>query len=238
MATYETPDDAAEAGAPPIDAPVDALTELRDRLLLATLPNVAFDGWSLTSLRQGAEQLGMGASEAFAAFPGGVAGLVEHFSGWADRQMLDRLAAHDVAALKVRERITLAVRTRMEVLAPHVEAVRRSVSFLAMPQNAGLGPRILYRTVDAMWYAAGDTATDFNFYTKRMLLAGVQTSTLLYWLGDRSEGHADTWSFLDRRIGDVMRIGKGIAQAKDVGGMLAKFPSPFRFARHVRRGAP
>ena len=59
-----------------------------------------------------------------------------------------------------------------------------------------------------MWYAAGDTSTDFNFYTKRATLAGVYSSTLLYWLNDRSPGGEATWGFLDRRIDDVMKIEK------------------------------
>ena len=69
-------------------------------------------------------------------------------------------------------------------------------------------PILLYRTVDAIWYAAGDTSADFNFYTKRATLAGVFSSTLFYWLNDRSEGNEATWAFLDRRIDDVMRFEK------------------------------
>ena len=64
----------------------------------------------------------------------------------------------------------------------------------------------MYRSVDAIWYAAGDTATDYNFYTKRGLLAAVYGTTLLYWLNDRSEGFADTRGFLDRRIAEVMQV--------------------------------
>jgi ubiquinone biosynthesis protein COQ9 len=69
-----------------------------------------------------------------------------------------------------------------------------------------------------MWYAAGDTSTDFNFYTKRATLAGVYSSTLLYWLNDRSPGSEATWGFLDRRIDDVMKIEKLKAQVKSWGG--------------------
>src|SRR4029077_14179482 len=88
------------------------------------------------------------------------------------------------------------------------EAARRALALLALPLNAGLGLKLLYRTVDAMWYAAGDTSADFNFYTKRAILAGVYSSTLLYWLNDRAEGSEATWSFLDRRIDDVMKFEK------------------------------
>ncbi|QJE72056.1 COQ9 family protein [Aerophototrophica crusticola] len=215
---------------------MDELTARRDAILEAMLPEVAFDGWTRAALLRAAESAGYPKEEALAAFPDGMAQVVEHFSGWADRKMLDRLAEQDLMALKVRERVTLAVRTRLEVLGPHKEAVRRSASFLALPQVAGLGPRILYRTVDAMWLAAGDTSTDYNFYTKRLLLGGVVASTTLVWLDDRSEGNEKTWSFLDRRINDVMAVGKGIGQLKNAGSLLSKLPTPGRLAKHFRAG--
>lgn len=213
----------------------DELTARRDAILLGMLPDVAFDGWTRTAMLRGAELAGFEREAALASFPGGPAEVVDHLSDWADREMLARLAEQDLAAMKVRDRITLAVRTRLEILGPYKEAVRRSVAFLALPQNANRGPRMLYRTVDAMWFAAGDTSTDYNFYTKRMLLAGVQTSTLLYWLEDKSEDNADTWAFLDRRIADVMAVGKNIAQFKGFGGILNRLPNPLRFTRHLRR---
>src|SRR3546814_16617611 len=83
-----------------------------------------------------------------------------------------------------------------------------------------------------MWYAAGDTATDWNFYSKRALLAAVYSSTLLYWLNDRSEGFVDTWGFLDRRIGDVMRIPRATARMHDAFPFL---PTPSRLFRSPRR---
>jgi ubiquinone biosynthesis protein COQ9 len=110
------------------------------------------------------------------------------------------------------------VRARLEQLAPHREAVRRALSYLALPQNAALGAKCLYRTVDAIWYAAGDTATDYNFYTKRLLLAGVYSSTVLFWLNDKSEGYAETWAFLDRRIAEVVKLGGALGRT--VGGLL------------------
>jgi len=142
--------------------------DIRDRLLQAILPHVAFDGWSERALRAGAADAGIDPATAQNAFPGGTAEVVEFFSREIDRQMLARLGTRDLAAMKVRDRITLAVRMRLELLAPHREAVRRGVAFLALPRHTALGLKCLYRTVDAIWYAAGDTATDYNFYSKRI----------------------------------------------------------------------
>ena len=196
------------------------LDETQQKLLEATMAHVPFDGWSLTALKAGAADAGVAEVLALNAFPGGPADLIEAFSSEMDRRMLVRLEARDLAALRVRERIHAAVRTRLELLVPHREAVRRGMSFLALPIHAPLGTRCLYRTVDAMWHAAGDTSTDYNFYTKRLLLSGVYSSTLLFWLNDRSEGHAETWAFLERRIEDALRLGgtfgKSVASLLDL----------------------
>jgi ubiquinone biosynthesis protein COQ9 len=124
------------------------------------------------------------------------------------------MEAAGVAGMKVRDRIRSAVRIRLERHAGERDAARRALSLLALPLNAALGLKLLYRTVDAMWYAAGDTSVDFNFYTKRATLAGVYSATLLYWLNDRTEGGQGTWDFLDRRLDDVMRIEKIKSQVR------------------------
>jgi ubiquinone biosynthesis protein COQ9 len=93
-------------------------------------------------------------------------------------------------------------------MGPAREAVRRALAILAMPQNVPLALRIGWRTADLMWRIAGDTSTDFNHYTKRMILGGVYGSTLLAWLDDESDGWSETAGFLDRRIDDVMRFEK------------------------------
>lgn len=198
---------------------------LRDELLLAMLPHVPFDGWTATALRLGAVEAGIDPAGAGEAFPGGGADMVEHFSDWSDRRMLEELEGMDLASMRVTERVRTAVQIRLRQAEPHREAVRRSLAFLAMPQNAVLGAKLLYRTVDAIWHVAGDTATDWNFYSKRGLLAGVFGATVLYWLNDRSEDCADTGDFLDRRLRDVATFGKTTGKLKE---RFKGFPRPRR----------
>ncbi|MBI3497819.1 MAG: COQ9 family protein [Proteobacteria bacterium] len=210
----------------------DAASEtLRDRLIEATLPHVPFDGWTLTALSRGAAALEISAAIAENAFPEGAADLVGHFVDLADRRMLEALASRNLALLKVRERIQTAIRLRLEAVAPHREAVKRAVGFLALPPYLGLAFKLLYRTVDAIWYAAGDTATDYNFYTKRALLAGVYAATLMYWLEDRSPGQADSWAFLERRLADVMKVPQTFGR---IGRLFTELPDALR---RVRRAA-
>jgi len=203
----------------------------RAALIAALLPDVPFDGWSRAAMAAAAGRAGIDAAELHALFPGGVRDAVAGFSHWADASMLEALAAKHLAAMKVRERIASAVRTRLRLLEPHREAVRRALALLALPQNAPLGLKLLYDTVDVIWYAAGDTATDFNFYTKRGLLAGVYAATTLYWLDDRSPGGEETHAFLDRRLADVMALPKLGARLRESFDWL---PNPFRLVRLVR----
>jgi ubiquinone biosynthesis protein COQ9 len=201
---------------------------LRDELLEAMLPHVPFDGWTPAALRHAAEDIGIDRDTARDAFAGGPAEMVEHFSDWSDRRMLEELEAENLASMGVTARVRTAVETRFRQAEPHREAVQRSVAFLTMPQNVLLGGRLLYRTVDAIWHAAGDTATDWNFYSKRGLLAGVFSSTVLYWLNDRSEGFADTLDFLDRRLRDVANFGKATSKFKERFKGLPRRYRPYR----------
>lgn len=211
----------------------DHLAEVRARILETALPNVAFDGWTSRLLRDAAEQAGVSAGEARLAFPGGVLDLVDYFLADGDRRMAEALAHEEVATLKIRERITLAVRTRIEVDLHSREAMRRAITLLALPSSGTLGARTLYRTVDAIWRAVGDTSADFNFYTKRATLAGVFSAVTLYWFADESEGYAKTWDFLDRRIEDVMRFERAKAGVKRV---AAKLPDPLSLLGRLRYG--
>jgi ubiquinone biosynthesis protein COQ9 len=201
----------------------------REALLKAALPHVPFDGWTRTALQAGARDAGIEPALADNAFPGGMAELLEFYHGQADIEMVRALEARsDLAALKTREKVALAIRLRLEANAGYREAIRQALSFLALPTNAPLGAKCLYRTVDAIWYAAGDKATDFSFYTKRALLAGVYSATVLYWLNDKSEGFAETWTFLDRRIADVMKI---YALRSRFDRFAEQLPDPFRLFR-------
>jgi ubiquinone biosynthesis protein COQ9 len=195
----------------------------RDRLIEAMLPDVAFDGWSRAALRVASRQIGLPMTEAEALFPRGAPDLVAGFSRWADRRMLDWIEAAPVEEASVSAQVKRAVLLRFEVVQPWREAVRRALAVLAMPPHALLGLRLVYETVDAIWYAAGDRATDFSFYTKRATLAGIYTAALLYWLEDRSEGFADTQAFVDRRLADLRRLTEA---RRRFDAALARLPNP------------
>ena len=211
----------------------DPIDTLRAELLGALLRHVPFDGWTKRAVDRAAADVGRTPFDAERAFPGGVAQIIDYHSARADAAMTQALAAVDLVPMRIRDRITLAVHTRLDQNTADREAIRRAVAYLALPGHAVLASRCLYRTVDAMWYAVGDTSTDFSFYTKRATLAGVYASTLMIWLsdpslGDKSPDGAETWAFLARRIDGVMQIPKRRARLRDV---CRRLTSPLRLLR-------
>ena len=194
--------------------------QMREAVLAAALPHAAFDGFTDSLLHKAGAEAGVSKAEVERLFENGVLGLIEFYSTWADAQMEKRLG--DLKAMKIRERIATAVKARLAILKPHKEAARRAAAMLSLPMHAALGAKLMYRTVDAMWRAAGDTSTDFHFYTKRGILAGVYGSTAMRWFNDTSEDEKPTDDFLAARIENVMQFEKFKAKAKEA---LSNFPA-------------
>ncbi|MCC3861428.1 COQ9 family protein [Pseudemcibacter aquimaris] len=196
--------------------------DYRDSLLDAIMTHVAFDGWSDKAMKQAAEDIGIDPGIVDLAFPDGAMGMLDLCAQRCDLAMLEIIKDAEFHDQKIREKITALVRARIEIETPHKEAANRAAPFVALPQNHYRALKILYRTVDLMWKAIGDQSTDFNYYTKRMTLSAVYSSTFLYWLNDESEDHQQTWEFLDRRIENVMQFEKFKFQNKDKLPDLAK----------------
>ncbi|WP_339947283.1 COQ9 family protein [uncultured Albimonas sp.] len=195
--------------------PASGLDAVRAKLLESLPEHVEFDGWSRTAIDMAAVDAEVPEDVARMAFPSGVdAAAAFHELG--DRRMTAALAREPLSAMGMTDRITLAVRLRLESVSgpTEKEAVRRAASLFALPTNAARGARLIWGTADAIWTALGDESDDLNWYSKRATLAAVISSTVLYWLGDDSEGATDTWAYLDRRIADVMKIEKAKARMR------------------------
>ncbi|GAA0658403.1 ubiquinone biosynthesis protein COQ9 [Sphingomonas insulae] len=187
------------------------LDEIRDALARGIADNAAFDGWGDAARDMAAEAAGIDTDVARLAFPGGAVDMIDAWFAAIDRQMADALPPPMLAGMKVRARITALVEARLDAVAINRESLRRALAILALPQNVGRAARLGWRSVDLMWRMAGDTATDYNHYTKRTILLGVYGATVTVFLDDDTEGHADTRAFLARRIDGIMRFEKSKA---------------------------
>jgi ubiquinone biosynthesis protein COQ9 len=187
--------------------------DLKSRLLDAALSHVSFDGWSPRAFDAAVADAGIDPAEAKAACPRGAIDLAVAFHRRGDDDLRQWLQTEDLSSLKFREKIAAAVRHR--IASGDREIVRRGSALFALPQHVPEGARLIWETADTIWNGLGDTSDDFNWYTKRLTLSGVYSSTVLFWLGDASEGAARSWNFLDRRIADVMRFETFKARARE-----------------------
>ena len=216
---------------------MNAEQTIQDQLIEAVFSHIPFDGWSETSLKMAAADCGLSEAELAALFPAGIADAIAAYGAYADKMMVtefeerhDEFSAPKPVHIKIRTLILI----RLEQAAPHKEVVRRTLAVLARPQHAKLAAKMLYDTVDAMWRAAGDTSTDYNFYTKRASLSAVYSATLLAFLSDNSADMAKTEAFLDRRLADIARIPKLTKPARDMADMAGRVAT--RFASTVMAG--
>ncbi len=207
------------------------LDEIREGLAADIAANAAFDGWGDGARDAAADAAGVDRDVAAVAFPGGAVDMIDAWFAYVDRAMAEALPAEKLATMKIRAKITALIEARLDAVAANREALRRALAILAMPQNLVHGAKLGWHAADLMWRAAGDTATDYNHYTKRTILAGVYAATVTVFLDDESAGHADTRAFLARRIEGIMRFEKTKA------GFLARtehMPSLSRFIGRLR----
>lgn len=209
------------------------LDEIRDLLAPLIARHAAFDGWRPEAVAMAAAEKGIDPDVAALTFPGGAIDMIDAWFASIDARMLEKLPPETLAALSIRKKIAALIETRLDLLAPDREALRRALAILAMPTNAARAAKLGWRAADVMWRAAGDDAADFAHYTKRTTLGSIYAATLLVFVDDDSAGQADSRAFLARRIEGVMRFEKFKAKVKGVGGgerlSLSRFIGRLRY---------
>ncbi len=219
----------------------DHISLTQKMLVEAALPHVAFDGWSASTLEAAIKDTGVDAGLAGQACPRGAVDLALAFHRIGDEKMELALAATNLSDMRFRDRIAKAVQLRIEAVADNKEAVRRGVTLFALPLHASEGAQALWATTDKIWNVLGDTSEDVNWYTKRATLSAVYSATILFWLGDDSEGSTETWAFIDRRIDNVMQFETVKAKLKDnplAKGLAAFIPNIRKPKNHIPDDLP
>ena len=213
--------------------PENTIEQARAAILQAAAGLVPFEGWSEAALSGAIAESGVAEGLARALFPRGGVDLALGFHQAGDAAMLARLAATDLAAMKMRARIATALRFRLEASGAR-ELVRRASALFALPGHGADGARAIWGTADAIWRALGDTDTDLNWYSKRASLGAVYGAAVLYWLGDDSPDQSATWDFIDRRIDNVMQVEKLKARLRENPLAKAVLAGPLGFLARIR----
>jgi ubiquinone biosynthesis protein COQ9 len=188
--------------------------QLRKDLIRAMLTHVPFDGWTWEAMEQGAVNINFERKKTSSLrikmfkdlFKNGPIDFIDIFSEIIDLEVKENYNLIELKPERVPEKIKKIIMIRLNLCQRYKEAVRSSISLTAMPVNARASLKILYRTCNSIWRIAGDKSTDFSFYTRRISLAAVYTSTLLFWLNDNSNNNIETEFFLERRLKDISKI--------------------------------
>jgi ubiquinone biosynthesis protein COQ9 len=192
---------------------MDVNYTLKTALLQELVKIVPFSGWSDAALQQAATQAGYKPAYVQMLLLDGIDEMVDFFYLQQDAALQAAIQQLPLAKMRIRERISEAVWLRIQLNEPYKLLIKKTLPYLAMPWRWPLKQRVLWRCVDLIWHEAGhDKSVDYNYYTKRTLLAGVYSATLLYWLADNSVGYHETKAFLARRIENVMQIAKFMAR--------------------------
>ncbi|MDR2831722.1 MAG: COQ9 family protein [Rickettsiales bacterium] len=180
---------------------------------------IPFEGISDETLLKVCTDLNLASS--FCKFQNGIYSALEYIAEDLNNLMETELKNSNLEAMRVRERIKLAVQIRLSnyiKLPNYREFLKNILSFSVLPKNTYFSSKLLYKTVSAIWYGIHDQSTDFNYYTKRAILAGVYLSTILFFINDYSKDFADTLLFLDKRINNVMTFQKFKTRLKGIIG--------------------
>lgn len=208
--------------------------EIRAKILPHAMELAVFEGWNDALLDKATRAAGFDdVLHGQRVFPHGAQDVLDAYSDHINQQLIDAQAAHQESfhALKLRDKMVWLLRTRLELQAPHKEALRRAAGSALIPTHTLDASSRLWRAVDTCWHIVGDTSVDMNYYTKRLTLAQVYVATLAYWFHDTSEQHFDTYAFLERRMANVMAFHAWKAKAtKNISHLL----SPLK---HFKRSA-
>lgn len=137
-------------------------------------------------------------------FPLGNDEIITKFESWQDNIMMAELLKINKPE-KIREKISTALQTRIIKIIPK-KSLLHCMGFFARPEAFLSAQEASYKTCDIIWKYAGDKSTDFNHYTKRILLFGVYSSAKAYYLADNSKNYINTQNFIKNALDNIVNI--------------------------------
>lgn len=180
---------------------------MRTRVLEAALLEVPALGWTTDALTAGAAACDL-SPMAHGLAPRGPIELVEYFSASCDARLAFELAerANELADLEAHNRLLNAMQARLRMVAPHAATWPQALALRALPANLPNTLRDAHALAEQLLTAIGDDAKapllpgPVDQATKILSVGAIYGACEMHLLADRSPGHNDTWTFLEKQV--------------------------------------
>ncbi len=159
----------------------------KQKLLEAIINIVEINGWSSNVFQKLKNKNIIKISDLMINFPDEDKDLLIFVINELNYLMEKKINKRDIMNLPISKRIKRILITRFEILKNNKKFYKKTFNYLLLPKNIKLMKNNLYKSVDQMWYLAGDNSTDFNFYTKRLTLSFIYVNALFtFYKNDKS----------------------------------------------------
>ncbi len=179
----------------------------RNDILNLAKKNLIPNGWNKNLVNLIAKEKKFSKSQIISLFPEGYKSILEFYISSTDQDMINQCKKLDLIRMKTSDRVCQIIKKRFEINQKEKKIIKKTLFYLTLPQNSKLATNSLYKTVDNIWYIAGDNSTDFNFYTKRAILSVIYTSTIFYWIF-RDKDLDQTEKFLKNQLSKLSKVPK------------------------------
>ena len=181
-------------------------------------------GLSKNTLESISKKYGLDANETELLFPEGNIDFIKFTLEQLNNELEEYCREIDLIRLPVHKRIKKVLLSKISLMNKNKVFYRSIFLNLLIPKKNFSLPSQLYNSVDQIWFIAGDSSTDFNFYTKRLILSVIYSRIMLFFFNNNNQEELE--NILDeslRRVSKIPEIKSKFKIFKEYFPKIAKF---------------
>ena len=165
---------------------------------------ISENGLTKNCLENISKKYGLNNDETDLLFPQGNIDLIKFALGQLNNDLEVYCRQIDLIRLPIHKRIRKVLLSKISLMNKDKLFYRSIFLNLLIPKkNFSLSSQI-YNSVDQLWFIAGDSSTDFNFYTKRLILLSIYLRVMLFFFNNNNQEELE--NILDESLKRVLKI--------------------------------
>ena len=157
-------------------------------------------------------------------FPDGNKDLLEYSLDQLNIELQEYCKSIDLIRLPLHKRIRKILLSKIEIMNKEKNFYKKIFLKSLLPNRTISLSKQLYKSIDQIWYLAGDTSVDFNFYTKRLILAGIYSRVVLFFFNNNNQNELENLLDLNlKRVAKIPELKSKINIIKDYLPKVMKF---------------